>query len=461
MKDKIRTCNWFKIFFFMLGILYLFVLPPFTAPDEAGHFATAYHYANVLCRGADPVVESTAGNVYRQIVMREQDAALYGQSAACGEKESYSVLTAFMKETPLFAIENELSVRCLCRTMPYIFPLYIPTITAVLICRFMGIGSVIMVYFARFLTFLTAWYISCKAIERIPAGKKLFQVIVLFPMALHLFSSCSADAIANAAAVYGSAVILDYRQNPVKLRLTDGMTLAVALTVVTLSKPFYILFFVMGFLMPLESFGKKGYYYLFCILPLICWVWKYFPIIFSCFSEGDVSAYADLSQGYAIGYILGHPAQTVRLLVHSIWKELPYICAQSIGLYLGPLTFRIPSAAVAVFAGLLLSAVLCDGEQVFSGKLRLAVMFLFVFTYICCYCMDLLWWTPFGADTIEGVQGRYLLPLLGMLCVALKPVGQVKWKCLEIQSHVILGTAVLTHITVLLAVFDRLVCWSE
>ena len=458
MKDKIRAGNWFKIFFFLLGILYLFVLPPFTAPDEAGHFATAYHYANALCHGADTVVESTAGNVYCQIAMREQDAALYGQLAACGEKEIYSVLTVFLKEEPLLAIENELSVRCMCRTMPYIFPLYIPTVTVILICRFMGIGSVIMVYFARFLTFLTAWYISCKAIERIPAGKKIFQVIVLFPMTLHLFSSCSTDAIANAAAIYSSAIILCYRQSAVRLRRTDGIALTAALTVVALSKPFYCFFFEMGLLMPQKVFGRKRYYYLFCLIPLFCWLWKYLPIVFSCFSEGDVSAYAELSQGYSAGYILEHPVQTALLIVRSIWKQLPYTGAQTVGWYLGPLTIRIPLTAIIVFAVLVSGAVFCegDGQQIFSGKARSAIVLLFVLTYICCYGMDLLWWTPFGAEVIEGVQGRYLLPVFGMLCVALKPQRTVRWKYFGSRVPAVLVIAVLTHIYVLADVFQQL-----
>lgn len=458
MRDQSKVHIAFRILFFVLGMLYLLILPPFTAPDEAGHFATAYHYANVLCGGADPVVESTAGNVYRQIAMREQDAALYGNLAACTGKGSYAVLAAALKEMPLFSIENESAVQSLCRTMPYIFPLYIPSVAAILICRFAGFGSVIMVYLARFLTFLTSWYIVCRALEKIPAGRRIFQVIVLFPMALHLFSSCSSDAIANAAAVYGSAIVLYYRQVPMRLRRIDGITLAAALTVVTLSKPFYILFFVIGLVMPQEAFGRKRDYYMFCLIPLFCWVWKYLPVVFSCFLEGDVSAYADLSQGYSLGYVLGHPVEITRLIVRSIVKELPYIGAQSIGLYLGSLTIRIPSAALVIFLVLLLWAIFCDGErqQILIGKARIVMLLLFVFTYICCYCMDLLWWTPFGADVIEGVQGRYLLPLYGMLCVALKPAKPVHKGELCGRDCAMFMIAAVMHICTMAVVFKQL-----
>lgn len=456
MRKQRKVHIGFPITFFVLGMLYLFILPPFTAPDEAGHFATAYHYANVLCGEEDPVVESTAGNVYRQIAMREQDAALYGHLAA---QSGYAVLAGFTGEMPVFPIENVSQTTYLCRTMPYIFPLYIPAVTAIQLCRCMGLGSVIMVYLVRLLTFLTAWYIVCRAINRTPAGKNIFQVIALFPMALHLFSSCSADALANAAAMYGSAMILCYRQKPVKLQAMDGMTLAAVLSVVTISKPFYILFFVLGFLMPSETFDRKWHHYLFCMIPLICWIWMYFPVVFSCFLEGDVSAYADVSRGYSVGYILEHPAETVRLLAHSIWKELPYIGAQGIGLYLGPLTIRIPLAAVVVFAMLLLWAVVCEGaeQMVLRGKSRIIVIVLFVLTYVCCYCMDLLWWTPFGADTIAGVQGRYLLPLLGMLCVALKPASTAQWKRLGNKDCTVLAAAVLVHFCVLISVFHQLI----
>lgn len=458
MREQGNVHIGFRILFFVLGMLYLFILPPFSAPDEAGHFATAYHYANVLCGVADPVVESTVGDVYRRIAMREQDAALYGHLAACTGKGNYSVLASALKEMPLSSVENVLTTRRLCRTMPYIFPLYIPAMAAILSCRFMGLGSVIMLYLARFLTFLTAWYLVCRALNRISADRRIFQVIVLFPMVLHLFSSCSADAVANAAAVYGSALVLCYRHAPVRMGRIDGITLMAALTVVTLSKPFYVFYFVVGLLLPQEVFDRKRDYYIFCLIPLFCWAWRYLPIVFSCFLEGDVSTYAGLSQGYSVGYILGHPAETAWLMVRSIMKELPYIGAQSVGLYLGPLTLRIPLAALAIFMALLLWAVFCDGDgqQILSRRLRITVVLLFVITYICFYGMDLLWWTPFGADLIKGVQGRYLLPLLGVFCAALKPEKTIDWGRLRIRDSVMFTIAALAHIAVLVSVYGQL-----
>lgn len=448
----------FRIVFFVLGMLYLLILPPFTAPDEAGHFATAYHYTNVLCGVEDPVVESTVGDIYRLIVMREPDTALYGQLAACEGKGIYAVLADFLKETPLSAAGSEAQEQCFCRTMPYIFPLYIPTMTAILLCRLMGLGSVIMVYLARFLTFLTAWYIVCRALERLSDDGRIFQVIVLFPMALHLFSSCSADAISNAAAVYGSAIVLCYRQTPARIKRIDKITLAAALAVVTLSKPFYVLYFVIGMLLPREAFGRRRNSYLFCLIPLICWMWKYLPIVLSCFLEGDVSTYADLAQGYSVGYIVGHPVEVTRLMVRSIVEELPYIGAQSVGLYLGSLSLRIPSTALVVFVALLSWAVFCDGDgqQILSGRSRITVVLLFVFTYICFYGIDLLWWTPFGADLIKGVQGRYLLPLLGILCAALKPRKTADWGRLRYRDSAMFAIAALAHVYVLVSVYGQL-----
>lgn len=458
MSDQSKLHIEFQILFFVLGMLYLFILPPLIAPDEAGHFATAYHYANVLCGGADPVVESTAGNVYRQIAMRGQDVVLYGRLAACEGKGIYHVLANSLKELPLFAVGGEAAEQCLCRTMPYIFPLYIPSVTAILLCRLMGFGSVIMVYLARFLTFLTVWYIVYRALKRLSADRRIFQVIVLFPMTLHLFSSCSADAIAIAAAVYGSAIVLCYRQALARIGRIDGIALVAALAVVALSKPFYVLYFAIGLLLPREAFGRRRDYYLFCLIPLICWIWKYFPIVLSCFLEGDVSTYADLAQGYSVGYIVGHPVEITRLMVRSVVTELPYIGAQGIGLYLGPLTIRIPLAAIVIFVGLLLWAVFCDGDgqQILSGKSRVVVVLLFVLTYICFYGMDLLWWTPFGADLIKGVQGRYLIPLLGMFCVALKPRKTVDWGRLRYGDFAMYAIAALAHVYVLVSVYRQL-----
>jgi hypothetical protein len=87
-----------------------------------------------------------------------------------------------------------------------------------------------------------------------------------------------------------------------------------------------------------------------------------------------------------------------------------------------------------------------DGPHVQETLLILAIGAACLFaTYLALY----LTWTPVGAERIEGVQGRYLLPLLALLGLALPRLALPRATALRVGCTALVALAGLATIAML------------
>jgi hypothetical protein len=121
---------------------------------------------------------------------------------------------------------------------------------------------------------------------------------------------------------------------------------------------------------------------------------------------------------------------------------------------LGRLDLPLPGWLYGLWAAALAGAVLGDmlaeerreGPRVQETLLILAIGVACLFaTYLALY----LTWTPVGAKRIEGVQGRYLLPLLPLLGLALPRVAVPRATALRVGCTAIVVLAGLASVAIL------------
>ena len=115
----------------------------------------------------------------------------------------------------------------------------------------------------------------------------------------------------------------------------------------------------------------------------------------------------------------------VRSTVHIQWREgCPY-CREAVGV-LGWLDTPLPNPYYALTGLVLLAAF--RGSRApgsFDARRRAAVAGLVAAAVGAVFVLQYLSWSPIGSRTIEGVQGRYFLPLVPFLGLAL-PQGRVR-----------------------------------
>jgi hypothetical protein len=130
--------------------------------------------------------------------------------------------------------------------------------------------------------------------------------------------------------------------------------------------------------------------------------------------------------GAQLQVLVHHPWRGMLLPVFSVVGQLPVLSRQFVGV-LGTLTIRLPHPLYGVWWLAILSALgglLARTDQPGEGR---AIERLLATAAILCsgelICLTLyLTWTRVGMDRIDGLQGRYFIPLLATLVFALPAI---------------------------------------
>ena len=302
--------------------------------------------------------------------------------------------------------------------------LYAPSVVAVWIGKASRSSVVQTLYLARLLTGLAsglaisvALYL-CVVRSAGGAAHGIF-VIATLPMALSLQNAVSQDGPMLAVAAVAAALLVGLRQAPSTVALA-GLT--ACCTLLAVARPPYIFLA----LLPLAAKGKLSYRLLSAaIIASACLAWS--ALISRTAGHLSIAANnADMSAQIAV---LMHPVRLTMLLADTLHANGMEYANQFVG-RLGWLDVLLPSwyvhaTLVGLMACLLLLARPFDrgGLIVVCAVLgsSVAVMLLIYFS-----------WTAVGHPVIDGIQGRYFVPLAMVLCalggrLPKSPVLQPAW----------------------------------
>ena len=126
--------------------------------------------------------------------------------------------------------------------------------------------------------------------------------------------------------------------------------------------------------------------------------------------------------GYTVGELLRNPIELIRIFFNTIYINVDWFLGSMLGSSLGWFDISVPW--LYLFAGLIvvllatIKPVNEEGELIFVDKLFAGGMGLV--SWALCLLGLLLLWTPKGSASILGVQGRYFLPTLAIILLALR-----------------------------------------
>jgi len=181
-------------------------------------------------------------------------------------------------------------------------------------------------------------------------------------------------------------------------------------------------------LIPVRKFGGWGKWALAAAAVGGAWAVSMYlvnsQVIVSYATEAESYVAWAEEPGYSLSLLIHQPIRLVQMFYQTIlWQAQQYHLTM-VGAYLGNLdpVLDVPYGLVLVFtAGLLGLAFQKPGESIrMSGEQRIWVV------VVCAGCAAvtmlsmLIAWTPLSAKVIQGVQGRYFLPFLPALLLAVK-----------------------------------------
>ncbi len=384
------------------GLALLVLTPPFQVPDELGHLLRAYQIAEgrlvAESRGGLPggtLPESLAG---QELAFPLRMPPLSREELLRRARRGFS--TPLAPEAQRFVPLTPASYS----PVPYL-----PAAAAIAVGVAASWSPLALLYAGRLATLLAASLLTALALRLAPAFRWPLALLALTPMAAFLRSGLSADGMTNALAFLFFALVLrlSTREGEAPPAGEKALLLATC-SALGLCKG-SILLLPLLLLVPARSAPRRRLAWSALLLGVAAFAGWWFvsrrlppPPRF----DAAVDAAANLRSllfgpwhffGALGATLASHPLRHLRELLGQLgWLDVP-----------------LPAALLAAVAAVILVLALADG----NGRLRLApwwrpgILLVLAASVLSVYAVMFVLYTPAGAARIEGMQGRYLIPL--------------------------------------------------
>lgn len=391
----------------IIGVMYMFVLAPFSVPDEPAHFATAYAQSSML-------LGKTAVDADGKVLM---DSDLWHQSIDITRDSYIKEIDGMLGRLP---VGDTISTR----TMLTATLGYIPQVIGVSLARIVGAKGMQIIMAGRLMALL--FYCMCMywVIKTIPCGKELMVVIGLFPMTFQQVVSYSYDSILIDACFVMIALLVTKIMSSDAISVKDIIVLAITTVIIASLKFVYLSILGLALLVDPKQFGgKKKKKILGAVMGIVA-------VASTCLSKlaaimNSLGTGASATNGavekVSLGYALHNPLMTCEIFWRTLERSCSDYLGQMISSPLGWLNFNIPNIILIGFVILLLCSI-CNVQNksvIITRHFRYMASGMFFLTTILVMVSLFFDWTSVGSMTIQGIQGRYFLPVLpiaGLAC---------------------------------------------
>ena len=419
MKEKIRLEKLFIIVSLFIGTLLVILVPPFNSPDEETHFMYTYEVSRgkILPSVEDNksghyIPSSIFGSMdkYKKIV-GDKDAKysyteMYFDNGLSGDYSEYGFMKLNVQEQPIIA---------------YLAPA-VGTRIAMNLRAYSGgkVNPEVLLQFARFFSLLIYSIIGYFAIKITPKFKNSFFAILLLPLSVFLRSMVSYDGfiLVITALVLANILRLIDTKN-VKFRKRDFIFFVITGFALLNVKTVYSVVFLGLLAVPNDVFdGKKKKWKKFISMAaLILLISAARKLLYLGLPSESNPLFKE-----QIDFIIHHPFQYFKILVHNVLSQLKIMSWWMLGVY-GCLDTFVPLLIQFLIKIYLFIVIMMDAfyEKIsISLKIKIGYFVFAVMAVFAMYSYMYIYWTPLvleetGGGNITGVQGRYYIPLLLLL----------------------------------------------
>lgn len=396
----------FVCFALVFGLGFTFFNAPFQAPDEGAHFWRAYHVYQgdwVSTRkgnavgGQIPKSVAYARQPYQHLISKPQERVNMGTLAADLNRPFEPKKTVFIDFfTPaLFA--------------PIV---YIPQTIGIAIARAFDLSALKVMYAGRISTLLCCIAVLYAAIRIVPLFKWLFVLVALLPRSLFQSASLSADGPTNAIALLLTAFILQGIFGPTKqLGKWNILLILILSMLLSMSKQVYLPLVGLVFLIPFDKFGGWKQKLVFCALVVGASVLA--TGIWSMLIRDFYRPWKEANAPEQMALVMARPWIFPKIAVDSFLHYWPSLVFSFVGV-LGFLDVWLPKWIYFTYPFLLIGVAVFD--KYYHGSLnwikRSWIILICLGVFLLIELSMYLVWTKPGAEIVEGVHGRYFIPLI-------------------------------------------------
>lgn len=403
-------------------IIFIFIFPPFTVPDEGHHYFSTYWLVDSLPFNAH--VTNDGGFLVRDI-----DLLLYKvcQSNAIDSSSFDSIIHNFaLFENGKWIPTNEFSFGVGAENVTA----KIGSIVGLQIGLFLGLGAYPVFYMGRIGSALVFCFCAFQAYRIAPKGKSVIVFVSLLPMTLHLAASYSYDSgiIAYSLLVFaclmraffGEQKSIGYKEIVIYLIISAFLAPC---------KVIYSGLILLGLFVPLSQFqdvkvGRIGKCMLIFAVVASVLVLRLASLSTLVSQSSDAHRGQEVGRFYTLSDIIMHPKNSFQVFFRTLDSLGDFYWESTLGYSLGWLQGNLRFPAFFMIPYLLFGFICCldsEDEPSFLSPIC-SVLFIIAFALAALGSIASMWlgWTFNYENVIQGVQGRYFLPALPALLFGLR-----------------------------------------
>ncbi len=419
MMNKFRDINPQTVFL-IIGLIYglgfLLATPAFQVPDEYEHFYRSLYVSE------GHIVPEKLGNlsgVYvPESVKITSDTVNEEWYTFLQDRDNKTNLAPllylpFNSKNMVFEDISRIAV------VTYSPVPYLVSAFAIDFGKLFNLAPLVLMYIGRFANLLVWVFLTYLAIKITPVHKWVFLMLALLPMTLFEAASLSADSFLLGISFLIIAIFFKYAfdDNKKKIGIKEVYILGILLLLVGLAKSNYILLLFLIFLIPAQKFGSRKNRFLvtgslFLVVGTAVVIWNlivnglYAPIIPQVSISGQIA------------YILGDPFRFPYVLINTFIKSgLSYQY-----LFVGNFWLDVPLPIwwLGFYLITIIPVALFDKDMInIIRKQKLISAVTFFLNFLSACALVYITWTPVGQNVIDGIQGRYFIPIFPLLFLLL------------------------------------------
>jgi uncharacterized membrane protein len=394
-----------------VALIFALLTPPFQSPDEVGH----YWHATAIAQG-ELVSPKVAGRPSAMIPTDARDLVATLWMELAGKDVKYAT-SKFHDARQLRPTHD--TVRVYFPAFYTAVP-YAPQALALFVARLVHCPTLHAFYVGRIANAIIGILLVIVAMRMLPGAAWIFGSVGLTPMFLYLAGTYSADVATIGLAFCTTAAAL--RTADVPSRFEKGI-LPISATLLSLAKPGYSLIALIRF--PRLKERAELMPILLALVGVMLGGWfasnsaraAYYPMR----SDVVTDAARQLAQ------VAQAPLHFLRLaasdyITHS-FQYIDHLVGR-----LGWLDIGLPRLVVISYIVLFVYVAVSVSLRV-TGIERAILASVFLATLLLLSLSQYLIWTPVGGTSIEGLQGRYFIPVvpLALLLMSTRRVRLWRW----------------------------------
>lgn len=440
----IRKVNIEKIFIvivLIIGGVYMFVIPPHAVPDEPSHFVTAYTQSSILL---GKQAYDSEGNI------RVEHKTLWGAENKIPNRDSYVKYFNGMLGQSEDINEEMISTRT---PLGMLHPGYLPQVMGITLARIVGMNSEQILLMGRLFALLWYCFIMYWAVRLMPFGKSALMIMGLFPMTMQQVVSYNYDSVLIGACFLMIAYLLYLIYEAGGVHSADIIILSLLIITIASIKFVYLPILGIAILIPQEKFGgvkKKiacGVALVMLGIIVIC-VTEMSSLISMTTVQNAVDSGA--VEKITIGYCIDYPGHILRILLTTIRTQILSYLYEMVASPLGWLEIYLPHRLCRGMMLVLLIGMLSDDDASQEVKWKVKIYIMAIIAGISLLILMALLFdgacNNINSIIVEGVQGRYFLPILPLGVLIIKN-NYLKIKA-RIDNYLVLSMVFLQCIAV-------------